>query len=105
MVGTGTDTSGPLVKLSPAHDTLVDSTGILLVHVGATDPSGIVSMTFTILPTLVTPPTVTGADTTLDALFPVALSGHKHSTFRYFVQAFDILGHETVTDTVAVTVK
>jgi hypothetical protein len=58
-----------------------------------------------VLPPVVTPPTPTGNDTIFDVLFPVALGGRKHSSFRYYALASDLLDHETVTDTVTVTVR
>jgi hypothetical protein len=103
--GLGPDTSGPAVALFPAHDTLADSVGTLLVRVTANDRSGVKSVTFYLLPAVSTPPLVTGADTTFDAFFPVSLGAHKHASFQYYVRARDILDHETVTDTVTVTVK
>jgi hypothetical protein len=101
----GPDIAGPLVQLNPARDTVVDSTGILLVRVDAHDPSGVRSMTFLVLPTVVAPPTVPGSDATLDALFPITLAAFKHTSFKYYVRSSDILDHETVTDTVTVTVR
>jgi len=101
----GPDTLGPAVQLHPAHDTLVDSVGTLLVRATVTDPSGVKSLTFVVLPAGSTPPTVMGVDTTIDVFFPVTLSVHKHATFKYYVQAIDILDHETVSDTVTVTVR
>jgi hypothetical protein len=62
ILGLGPDTSGPLVQLYPAHDTVVDSVGTMLIRVGPSDRSGVAMVLFNI-------------------------------------------DHETVTDTVAVTVR
>jgi hypothetical protein len=102
---TGPDSTGPRVQLRPGKDTLVDSTGILLVAVNAEDPSGIKSVDMQILPATFGFPVQSPLDTTFGAFYSVPLGAHKHSVFRYFVRATDILDHETVTDTVTVTVK
>ena len=101
----GPDVSGPLVQLNPARDTVVDSTGTLLVRVDAHDPSGVKNVTFVVIPALSTPQPVQGSDTVLDALFPITLASYKHTSFKYYVRSSDILDHETVTDTVTVTVR
>ena len=101
----GPDTSGPLVQLAPAHDTAVDSIGTLLVHVGASDPSGVKQVVFSLLPPKYTISPLAPNDTTFDVYFPIALALYKHTTFKYFVRSSDYLDHETVTDTVTVTVR
>jgi hypothetical protein len=40
-----------------------------------------------------------------DGFFPITLAGHKHTTFQTCVLARAVLDHETVTDTVTVTVR
>ncbi len=103
--GSGPDTSGPQVRLSPAADTLVDSTGTLLVRVSASDRSGIRRIEFTITPPTSTFAPIDPADTAFDAFYPIQLATYKHSVFTYVVRAVDILDHETVTRAVAVTVR
>ena len=105
QMGTGPDTSGPRVQLSPGRDTVVDSTGTLLVRVGASDPSGVSFVQFVLEPAHYAIDPLGPNDTVFEGFFPITLSGYKHSTFRYFARTRDVLEHETVTDTVAVTVR
>ena len=79
----------PVIRLSPGRDTVVDSTGVLQVHVQVVDLARLRLVDLLVL----------------DASFPFALSRFKHTTFRYYVRASDIFDHETVSDTVAVTVR
>ena len=104
-LGLGPDTSGPLVQLRPARDTMVDSVGTLLVGVSASDRSGVGMVLFNILPAKYAIDPLAPNDTVFDGLFQITLSLYKHSTFKYWVLARDILDHETVTDTVTVTVR
>ncbi len=94
-----------MVRLAPALDTLVDSTGTLLVRVSASDRSGIKRIEFTITPPTSTFSPIDPADTTFDAFYPIQLATFKHSVFTFSVRAVDILDHETVTRAVAVTVR
>jgi hypothetical protein len=103
--GLGKDTVGPLVVLAPAHDTTVDSTGTLLVAVNATDQSGIKLVDFLFVPAIQGFGTITPLDTVFAAYYPIHLGNFKHSTFRFFVRTLDVLDHETITDTVVVTVR
>ena len=103
--GTGADTSGPVVLLSPAHDTTVDSTGLLLVMVNSADPSGVNTLDFHLIPASVLYDPLAGHDTALDAQYPIQLGAHKHSSFRFYASSTDVLAHQTVTDTVTVTVR
>ena len=103
--GSGPDTSGPLVRLSPSADTIVDSVGVLQVLVNASDVSGIKSLDFEIEPPSFAYPTQAPLDTVFGASFTVPLAIYKHTTFRYFVRATDVLDHETVTGRVTVTVR
>jgi hypothetical protein len=102
---TGQDTAGPAVQFAPARDTLADSTGILLVRLTASDPSGIKSVDFFVLPATSSFATLMPLDTVFDTFYSVPLASHKHGTFRFYARATDILDHETVTDTVTVTVR
>jgi len=103
--GVGKDTVGPLVQLSPAHDTTVDSTGTLLIAVNATDQSGIKEVDFLLVPAAFGFPVQAPLDTVYASFYPVQLSGYKHSSFRFYVRTTDVLDHETITDTVLVTVR
>jgi hypothetical protein len=104
-LGLGPDTSGPLVLLSPGHDTLVDSIGTLLVGVDASDRSGVGMVLFNMQPAHYAIDPLAPNDTVFDGFFPITLAGYKHTTFKYWVLARDVLDHETVTDTVTVTVR
>ena len=44
-------------------------------------------------------------DTVFNAFYSVPLAQYKHGTFRFYARSADLLDHETVTDTVTVTVK
>lgn len=104
-VGVGPDSSGPKIVLAPGHDTVVDSVGVLLVLVAASDPSGVKTIDLKLLPAKAIYDPLNGLDTTISALYPIALATFKHGTFRYFATSQDILDHVTVTDTVTVTVR
>lgn len=91
--------------LSPAHDTTVDSSGVLLVLVNSTDPSGVSDLDFHLIPASVLYDPLAGHDTALDAQYPIQLGAHKHSSFRFYASSQDVLAHQTVTDTVTVTVR
>ncbi len=101
----GPDSAPPVVQLSPAHDTTVDSTGVLPITVYAHDQSWVTSMQLVIINGPVVYPAIS-PDTT-DALegFSIGLSTFKHTQFRWFVIASDILNHRTVSDTVTVSVR
>ncbi len=101
----GPDSAPPVVQFSPAHDTTVDSTGVLPINVYAHDQSWVTSVQLVIINGPFVYPTV-NPDTT-DALegFSIGLAPFKHSQFRWFIVASDILNHRTVTDTVTVSVR
>jgi hypothetical protein len=101
----GQDTAGPALLFSPARDTLADSTGIFLVHLTASDRSGIKDVDFFVLPATSSFGTLTPLDTVFDTYYSVPLAQHKHGSFRFYARATDLLDHETVTDTVTVTVR
>lgn len=104
-IGTGPDTSGPLVRLSPGRDTTVDSTGVLLINVNATDPSGIRLLSFQLDPPSFGYPSSIPLDTAVGVSYSIPLGVFKHSSFRFTVRATDVLDHETVTNAVTVTVR
>jgi len=105
QIGLGKDTVGPAVVLSPSHDTTVDSVGILLVAVNATDQSGIKLVDFLLVPPAFGFPTQAPLDTVYASFYPVQLGTFKHSSFRFYVRSTDVLDHVTITDTVLVTVR
>ena len=101
----GPDVEGPELVLRPAIDTLVDSTGVLEILVISRDRSNIKTVDLSILGGGFTFPTLTPNDTAFTAVFPVGLNPLKNSAFRYVARAVDVLDHETVSDTVTVTVR
>ena len=103
--GTNVDTLGPLVQLSPGSDTTVDSTGVLQVVVQVRDPSGIKELDLVLSPALFGYPPQAPNDTISNVVYLVQLGVFKHSTFRFYVRARDVLDYETVTDSVTVTVR
>jgi len=103
--GSGPDTSPPVVSASPGLDTLVDSTGVLLIHVRASDRSAIKLIEVTLTPPLFAFEPFNPSDTLVIASFPVQLSLYKHTTFTYSVRAVDVLDHSVDTPPVTVTVR
>ena len=99
------DTMGPGLQVFPGHDTVVDSTGTLIVRVRATDISGVKEVDFDLTPPTVNFTPTAGHDTVVDVLFPIPLSAYKHSVFHYTAQGVDVLDHQAVSTTVTVTVK
>jgi hypothetical protein len=103
--GNTADTTGPLMVLSPGQDTLADSVGVLSVRLTASDVSGIKKVDFFVLPASSTFGTLTPLDTVFNVFYNIPLGLYKHGSFRFYARSTDILDHETVTDTVTVTVK
>jgi hypothetical protein len=103
--GRGPDLAGPVIRLAPAHDTLADSVGVLLVTLQASDVSGIRTLELELLPATASFGTLQPNDTAFAVSYPVPLALFKHGVFRFYARGVDILDHETVTDTVTVTVR
>jgi hypothetical protein len=103
--GSGPDRDGPAVQLFPGRDTTVDSLGVLTVRALIRDRTAIGRVAFQVLDLPFGFNPVTINDTLADLYYAFALGQFKHRTFRYFVRTTDILDHETVTDTVTVTVR
>ena len=102
---TGPDSSPPAVQLLPAHDTTVDSTGTLLITVAVHDQSWIRSVQGVIVGSGFSWPVEQPDTTDVLTAFAVPLAQFRHSTFRFFVRAVDVLGHAGVSDTLAVSVR
>ena len=100
----GPDVTGPELHLRPAGDTTVDSLGTLQIIVVARDRSNIKSLSLDIIGGGFAFPPLVPNDTVFGAVFPVALGRLRNTAFRFVARATDILDHETVTDTVTVTV-
>jgi hypothetical protein len=103
--GQGPDVTGPLLAVRPARDTTVDSLGTLTIRVAASDRSNIKELAVELIGASIVLDPVNPSDTVAVAQFPIALGPLKHSQFRYYARAKDILDHETVTDSVTVTVR
>jgi hypothetical protein len=83
----------------------VDSIGVLTVRTLIQDRSAIGSVALQVLGLQFGFGPVVVGDTLAELYYSFALGQFKHRTFQYYVQARDILDHETVTDTVTVTVR
>jgi hypothetical protein len=103
--GAGPDVTGPSLAVRPARDTTVDSLGTLTVRVAASDRSNIKELGVVLIGASFVLDAVNPSDTVAFAQFPIALGTLKHSRFRYYARAKDILDYETVTDSVTVTVR
>lgn len=103
--GTGPDTLAPDVRLNPAADTLVDSTGVLLIRVRASDRSNMKHIELTITPALFAFQPIDPADTVFDAYYSIPLHLYKHSAFTYSVRAVDVLDFSVDTPPVTITVR
>jgi len=103
--GVGPGTLAPALSVSPERDTTVDSTGVLRVRVQVDDRVRLRLVSLQVLDATFTFSPVAPFDTTLDAAFSFPLDRFKHSSFRYYARASNILDHETVSDTVTVTVR
>lgn len=98
------DTSGPTVLLAPGRDTTVTGSTLGIV-VTARDRSRVQSLWLYVVGGSFGYPPVHGSDTVLTAGFPVPLSGFRGGSFGFYARATDVLGNETVTSTVTVTVR
>lgn len=103
--GLGPDVSGPALVIRPARDTTTDSLGTLNIRVIAADRSLIKSVDLFLIGGAFGFPTIMPDDTVFDVTYPVPLQPYAGGSFQYFARAVDILDHETVSDTVTVTVR
>lgn len=100
----GPDLVGPDLFVTPGADTTVDSVGTLPIVVTAWDPSAIKSLRLDLFGINAAFLPLVPNDTLYTAVFPIALGSFRRTSFRFVVRASDVLDHETVTDTVTVTV-
>ena len=100
----GPDLVGPDLFVTPYADTTVDSLGTLPIVVTAWDPSAIKSLRLDLIGINAAFLPLAPYDTLFTAVFPIALGSFRRTTFKFVVRASDVLDHETVTDTVTVTV-
>jgi hypothetical protein len=103
--GSGPDVTGPSLVIRPGQDTTVDSTGTLNIRVIAADRSRIRELDLFLIGGAFGFPTLTPNDTVADVIYPVALQPYAGGSFQFYARAVDILDHETVSDTVTVTVR
>ena len=101
----GQGNGAPLVVISPAQDTTVDSTGTLPIVIAVHDAAYIdtVAVTFQGASQAYLP--FYSGDTLFQAIIPVSLGPLKHQTFSYAVNASNILGRDTTTSSVNVRVR
>lgn len=96
---------GPVVRVAPSRDTVVDSVGTLGIRVEAHDRSHIATVDLRLVGVGFAFPTVRPADTIFMGQFQVPLAGLSGSRFGFSVRAVDVLDHATVTPTVNVSVQ
>ncbi len=99
----GPDLTPPALTISPSRDTVVDSVGVLQIVVSAHDQSLIDSVAVLAqgAPNAFQP--VFPRDTTVLVFWPVTLASLHHQPFTFQIVAGDVLGHDTVTQSVKVT--
>ncbi len=101
----GPDLSPPAITTIPGRDTTVDSIGLLNIEVIARDQNLIDTVTLQISGAQIAFPPDTVDDTVVDAVYTVALGQLHHKPFSFRVAAGDVLGHDTVTDSITVRLK
>jgi len=95
----------PSVTTFPGRDTTVDSIGLLNIEVVAHDATQIDSVSLLISGAPIAFPADTTRDTLVDVLYAIPLGTLHHRPFSYRVAAADVLGHDTLTDSVTVRLK
>ena len=98
----GSGDAAPAVVTFPGQDTTVDSVGTLAIEVVAHDQDRIATVTMEISGASIAFPSDTVDDTVFDAVYTVALGSLRHRPFGFRVEAGNILGRDTVTDSVHV---
>ena len=101
----GPDVSPPSVVTHPGRDTTVDSIGLLNIEVIARDADRIDTVALLLSGAPIAFPAETVRDTVADVVFTIALGALHHHAFSYRVAADDVLGHDTVTDSITVRVR
>jgi len=101
----GSSDAAPAVTTFPGRDTTVDSLGVLAIEVVAHDQDRIVTVTLEISGAPIAFPPDTVDDTVFDAVYTVALGSLHHRPFGFRVEANNILGRDTVTDSVHVRLR
>jgi hypothetical protein len=101
----GPNESAPAVTTIPGRDTTVDSVGVLRIEVIAHDQARIDTVSLRISGAAIAFPPDTVNDTVFDALYTIPLGSLRHKPFSFRVAAGDVLGHDTVTDSVTVRLR
>jgi len=102
----GPDLAPPAVATFPARDTTVDSVGLLQIAVVARDPALIDSVDLLISGAPLAFPADTAVDDTVFmAVYTIALGELHHRPFSFRVYAANVIGRDTLTDSVTVRLK
>ncbi len=101
----GPDTTAPVLRLTPGHDTTADATGTLLLTVNAHDTHWVTRLDLVVLDGTFGFSPIMPDTTDVTVSYPIALAGLGNTSFRWFVRATDILNHQSVSDTVTVSVR
>jgi hypothetical protein len=98
----GPSESPPAITTIPGRDTSVDSVGLLMIEVTARDQVRIDTVAMLMSGAPFAFLAVPVNDTVFDGLFPVPLGSLHHKAFAFRVAAGDVLGRDTVTDSISV---
>lgn len=101
----GSSNAPPAVTTFPGQDTTVDSIGLMPIEVIVRDQNTILTVTVELSGTSSAFPADTVRDTVFDAVYTVLLAPLRHQPFSFRVAATDLLGRETVTDSIVVRLK
>ena len=101
----GSANAPPAVKTFPSKDTTVDSIGVMNIGVLARDQTKLFTVTLELSGARSGFPPDTVNDTLFVASYPVSLGALRHQPFSFRVQAVDVLGRDTVTDSVLVRLR
>ena len=101
----GPSNAPPAITTIPGRDTTVDSVGVMPIEVIVRDQHRIFTVTLELSGAAIAFPADTVNDTLFDALYPVPLAGLQHRPFSFRVAAGDVLGRDTVTDSINVRLQ
>jgi len=101
----GTGGAAPAVTTFPDRDTTVDSIGLMPIEVIVHDQNRIFTVTLELSGVAIAFPADTVNDTAFDATYAIALGALRHRPFGFRVEAQDVLGRDTVTDSVHVRLQ
>ena len=101
----GSSDAPPVITTFPGRDTTADSIGLLNIEVIAQSRTLIDTVRLEISGAAIAFPPDVVHDTVYDAIFTVALGQLHHQPFSFRVSAGDILGRDTVTDSITVRLR